>query len=154
MQILLNLLNPTGIHTELIGKAGNLIQALDSISSSLGKDVNLSFPQIVVLGSEKSGKSTLLERIAMLEFFPRGEGMCTRMPIKLQLKHMKPTELKMFCETNGLVYSLSNAWVRLRYTTTSGEELVSPRFFTLEEVASEVKNYMDQAVAVKNKSKY
>ena len=141
-----------GIHTELIGKAGHIIQALDSIRSSLGKDADLSFPQIIVLGSEKSGKSTLLERIAMLEFFPRGEGICTRMPIKLQLQHMSQTELKEFCSQNSLVYSENNAWVRLKYQAEGSDPIVSPRFYTLDEVATEVKSYMDQAVAVKKGS--
>ena len=34
------------------------------------KDFKLEFPQIIVVGDEESGKSTLLERIAMFEFFP------------------------------------------------------------------------------------
>ena len=40
----------------------------------------------MVLGSESSGKSSLLERIAMIPIFPRDEKICTRMPIKIQLR--------------------------------------------------------------------
>ena len=74
-----------GIHTELLyGQAGKLIQTLDSLEGSL-KDLHLVFPQIIVVGEESSGKSTLLERIAMLEFFPRSSrsGGTTKMPVKL-----------------------------------------------------------------------
>ncbi len=99
-----------GLHTELLyGKAGRLIGALDQISGTLGKEINLSFPQIIVCGDEQSGKSTLLERIAMLQFFPRdkrtniGEGfICTRMPIRLQLKHLSIPDFEDWCNKNSL----------------------------------------------------
>ena len=43
-------------------------------------------PSFVVLGSESSGKSTLLERVSMFHMFPRGDGICTRMAIKVELR--------------------------------------------------------------------
>lgn len=41
-------------------------------------EVQLQLPKIVVIGSESSGKSSTLERIAMQPFFPRSGSMCTR----------------------------------------------------------------------------
>ncbi len=77
----------------------------------LGKEIHLEFPQIIVCGDEQSGKSTLLERIAMLQFFPRdkrtdrGEGaICTRMPIRLQLKHLSLPDMEDWCKKNGLEF--------------------------------------------------
>lgn len=42
-------------------------------------------PQIVAIGSQSSGKSSVLENIVGREFFPRSNGICTRRPLKLEL---------------------------------------------------------------------
>ena len=41
----------------------------------------------MVFGNETSGKSSLLERLAMMPLLPRGDGTCTRLPIVLRLRH-------------------------------------------------------------------
>jgi hypothetical protein len=95
-----------GIHAELLfGKTGKLIESMDNISGMIAHEVTLSFPQIIVAGQESSGKSSVLERIAMLSFFPRSIDICTRMPIKLHLKHLSKEDLKNFCQTNKLVFT-------------------------------------------------
>lgn len=43
-------------------------------------------PQIIALGGEGAGKSTILERITGYPVFPRAKGSCTRVPIRLQLR--------------------------------------------------------------------
>ena len=40
-----------------------------------------------MLGTQSSGKSTLLESIVGLDFLPRGEGVVTRRPLELRLVH-------------------------------------------------------------------
>jgi len=42
-------------------------------------------PQIVVVGGQSSGKSSVLEAIVGRDFLPRGAGICTRRPLVLQL---------------------------------------------------------------------
>jgi dynamin 1-like protein len=44
-------------------------------------------PQIVVVGAQSSGKSSVLENIVGREFLPRGTGIVTRTPLVLQLVH-------------------------------------------------------------------
>jgi vacuolar protein sorting-associated protein 1 len=39
----------------------------------------------VVLGSQSSGKSSLLESIVGLDFLPRGDGLVTRRPLEMRL---------------------------------------------------------------------
>jgi GTP-binding protein EngB required for normal cell division len=43
-------------------------------------------PQLVVVGNENSGKSTLLERLCMMPIFPHAEDLCTRMRIQVRLR--------------------------------------------------------------------
>lgn len=45
----------------------------------------LDLPQIVVIGSQSSGKSSVLEHIVGRDFLPRGSGIVTRRPLVLQL---------------------------------------------------------------------
>ena len=44
-------------------------------------------PHIVMIGQESSGKSSILERLCMMPIFPRGEDICTRLPIHVRLRH-------------------------------------------------------------------
>ena len=41
----------------------------------------------MVLGNESSGKSSLIDRLAMMPLLPRGEGTCTRIAINLRMRH-------------------------------------------------------------------
>mmetsp|Transcript_19076 Transcript_19076/g.33935 ORF Transcript_19076/g.33935 Transcript_19076/m.33935 type:complete len:1089 (-) Transcript_19076:138-3404(-) len=50
---------------------------------------NLQLPKIVVCGMQSEGKSSLLERIAMREMFPRDVNFCTRMPVRLMFRNSK-----------------------------------------------------------------
>ncbi|MBM4292866.1 MAG: hypothetical protein FJ138_16815, partial [Deltaproteobacteria bacterium] len=43
-------------------------------------------PVVVVFGPQNAGKSTLLERLAMMSLFPKGEGLCTRVPVRIRLR--------------------------------------------------------------------
>lgn len=42
-------------------------------------------PQVVVIGRENTGKSTILERLCMLPMFPRDSKVCTRMAIRVKV---------------------------------------------------------------------
>ena len=49
-------------------------------------------PCIVMIGPENTGKSTILERLALMSIFPIAEGICTRMPIHVRLRRSKTSE--------------------------------------------------------------
>ena len=50
---------------------------------------SLDLPQIVVVGSQSSGKSSVLENIVQKDFLPRGKDIVTRRPLVLQLVNLK-----------------------------------------------------------------
>lgn len=56
-----------------------------SILQSVGQSNTLTLPSIVVIGSQSSGKSSVLEAIVGHEFLPKGSNMVTRRPIELTL---------------------------------------------------------------------
>ena len=67
----------------------------------------LTLPTIVVVGVESHGKSSLMERVALRDVFPRGVGFVTKMPILLQLRQINFEN----SVTIRLVRLSSSAWV-------------------------------------------
>lgn len=51
-------------------------------AAGLSRKINL--PNIIVLGAQSSGKSSVLEHIIGREFLPRGQGIVTRRPVIIQ----------------------------------------------------------------------
>ncbi|OAL07147.1 hypothetical protein IQ06DRAFT_312168 [Phaeosphaeriaceae sp. SRC1lsM3a] len=69
----------------------NIVNRLqDLVFNTIGND-SLDLPQIVVVGSQSSGKSSVLENIVGRDFLPRGSGIVTRRPLILQLINL-PSE--------------------------------------------------------------
>lgn len=60
----------------------------DLVFNTIGLDT-LDLPQVVVVGSQSSGKSSVLENIVGRDFLPRGTGIVTRRPLILQLVHVE-----------------------------------------------------------------
>merc|ERR1719229_1754469 len=52
----------------------------------------ISLPRIAAIGTQSSGKSSLIESIVGLDFLPRGGGVVTRRPLELRLVHLNSQE--------------------------------------------------------------
>lgn len=64
-----------------------ILDAIDNIRPYVKRidDIAQMLPAIVVVGDQSSGKSSLLEALSGVEL-PRGAGICTRVPLELQLR--------------------------------------------------------------------
>ncbi|KAF9041717.1 dynamin protein dnm1 [Hymenopellis radicata] len=62
-----------------------LVNRLQETFNNLGGELDM--PQLVVVGSQSAGKSSVLETIVGRDFLPRGQGIVTRRPLVLQLIH-------------------------------------------------------------------
>eukprot|EP00043_Microstomoeca_roanoka_P020574 m.251435 g.251435 ORF g.251435 m.251435 type:complete len:1015 (-) comp17184_c2_seq10:447-3491(-) len=62
-----------------------VVAALDTLSS-IAVSVDWQPPQIVVVGNESHGKSTMMERLLGFPVFPRAKQLCTRVAIRVQLR--------------------------------------------------------------------
>lgn len=67
-----------------------IINKLQDVFSAIGQ-APINLPQIVVIGSQSSGKSSVLENIVGRDFLPRGSGIVTRRPLVLQLYNVQQT---------------------------------------------------------------
>ena len=65
----------------------DLINLIDNLKDA-GLEKVLNLPRIVAVGSQSSGKSSVLESIVGLDFLPRGDGVVTRRPLELRLVHI------------------------------------------------------------------
>ena len=68
-----------------------VLNKLQDVFTRVGSD-SINLPQIVVVGSQSSGKSSVLESLVQKDFLPRAAGICTRRPLILQLIHSDPNE--------------------------------------------------------------
>ncbi|EDK45546.1 vacuolar protein sorting-associated protein 1 [Lodderomyces elongisporus] len=73
----------------LIATINKLQDALAPLGGGSASPVDL--PQITVVGSQSSGKSSVLENIVGRDFLPRGTGIVTRRPLVLQLTNRRAT---------------------------------------------------------------
>uniref|UniRef100_G3NJL0 Dynamin-1-like protein n=1 Tax=Gasterosteus aculeatus aculeatus TaxID=481459 RepID=G3NJL0_GASAC len=77
-----------------------VINKLQDVFNTVGADI-IQLPQIVVVGTQSSGKSSVLESLVGKDLLPRGTGIVTRRPLILQLVHIDSEDCKKTSEENG-----------------------------------------------------
>uniref|UniRef100_A0AAQ4QNH9 Dynamin-1-like protein n=1 Tax=Gasterosteus aculeatus aculeatus TaxID=481459 RepID=A0AAQ4QNH9_GASAC len=70
-----------------------VINKLQDVFNTVGADV-IQLPQIAVVGTQSSGKSSVLESLVGRDLLPRGTGVVTRRPLILQLVHVDPGDAR------------------------------------------------------------
>ncbi|XP_070612470.1 dynamin-1-like protein isoform X1 [Erythrolamprus reginae] len=79
-----------------------VINKLQDVFNTVGADI-IQLPQIVVVGTQSSGKSSVLESLVGRDLLPRGTGVITRRPLILQLVHVTSEESRKTAgDENGI----------------------------------------------------
>lgn len=79
-----------------------VINKLQDVFNAVGADI-IQLPQIVVVGTQSSGKSSVLESLVGRDLLPRGTGIVTRRPLILQLVHVSAEDnRKTSGDENGI----------------------------------------------------
>ena len=68
-----------------------VINKLQDVFNTVGRE-SIQLPQIAVVGTQSTGKSSVLENLVGRDFLPRGTGIVTRRPLILQLVHINPED--------------------------------------------------------------
>ncbi|CAJ1056305.1 dynamin-1-like protein isoform X5 [Xyrichtys novacula] len=76
-----------------------VINKLQDVFNTVGADI-IQLPQIVVVGTQSSGKSSVLESLVGRDILPRGTGIVTRRPLILQLVHIDSEDRRKTTEEN------------------------------------------------------
>ena len=94
-----------------------VVNQLQDVFSKVNMVHELDLPQIVVVGAQSTGKSSVLENIVGKDFLPRGSGIVTRRPLVLQMTKLtaeeeesrksrsEATEWGTFLHKPGVVYT-------------------------------------------------
>jgi hypothetical protein len=70
-----------------LAELGAMFSLLDGLRQLLSETLDgWQPPNVVVVGQESSGKSSVLERLMMTPLLPRDENICTRLPIHVRLR--------------------------------------------------------------------
>ncbi|KAL0312587.1 UNVERIFIED_CONTAM: Dynamin-related protein 4C [Sesamum radiatum] len=79
-----------------------LLDAVDRLRHLKIMQEGIQLPTIVVVGDQSSGKSSVLESLAGISL-PRGQGICTRVPLIMRLQNHPNPQPEMFLEYNGRI---------------------------------------------------
>uniref|UniRef100_A0A8C4YUP8 Dynamin-1-like protein n=1 Tax=Gadus morhua TaxID=8049 RepID=A0A8C4YUP8_GADMO len=113
-----------------------VINKLQDVFNTVGADI-IQLPQIAVVGTQSSGKSSVLESLVGRDLLPRGTGVVTRRPLILQLLNALLTALTQ-TKFNGV----KNFIARLTEGEDWGKFLhTKNKIFTdFEEIRQEIEN--------------
>ncbi|XP_034252441.1 dynamin-1-like protein isoform X2 [Thrips palmi] len=78
-----------------------VINKLQDVFNTVGADA-IQLPQIVVVGTQSSGKSSVIESLVGRSFLPRGTGIVTRRPLVLQLIYCPKDDQRRTAEDGTL----------------------------------------------------
>lgn len=87
---------------------------LQEVFATVGSD-SIQLPQIVVVGSQSCGKSSVLENLVGKDFLPRGTGIVTRRPLILQLVHLTEEDRQRLAAEDN-VSSDTEEWAKFAHT--------------------------------------
>ncbi|CAI6348723.1 unnamed protein product [Macrosiphum euphorbiae] len=78
-----------------------VVNKLQDVFAVVGEQQIADLPQIVVVGTQSSGKSSVLESIVGKSFLPRGTGIVTRAPLVIQMiRYTEETKRSMLMSHN------------------------------------------------------
>ena len=117
----------------LFKKLRKLINLIDQLRDC-GVNEYIKLPRICSLGTQSSGKSSVLESIVGLDFLPRGDGVVTRRPLELRLCHISTGEpWAVFEERKGVKFT---DFIKVRETIEA----------LTDEVCGKDKNILDKPI--------
>ncbi|KAK3433430.1 hypothetical protein EUGRSUZ_D01329 [Eucalyptus grandis] len=80
-----------------------LLNVIERLRNLMVMEEGVHLPTIVVVGDQSSGKSSVLESLAGVNL-PRGQGICTRVPLIMQLQENPQADRpQLYLEFNGKV---------------------------------------------------
>ena len=119
----------------LFKKLRKLINLIDQLRD-VGVNEYIKLPRICSLGTQSSGKSSVLESIVGLDFLPRGDGVVTRRPLELRLCHISTGEpWAVFEERKGKKFT---DFIKVRETIEA----------LTDEVCGKDKNILDKPIVL------
>uniref|UniRef100_A0A671SUP3 Dynamin-1-like protein n=1 Tax=Sinocyclocheilus anshuiensis TaxID=1608454 RepID=A0A671SUP3_9TELE len=122
-----------------------VINKLQDVFNTVGADI-IQLPQIAVVGTQSSGKSSVLESLVGRDLLPRGTGIVTRRPLILQLVHVDPEDRRKTSEENGISFFFS---ICIKKIYTDFDEIRQEIENETERVSGNNKGISDEPIHLK-----
>ncbi|CAO2832549.1 unnamed protein product [Amaranthus hypochondriacus] len=97
-----------------------LLDAVDKLRNLKVMKEGIQLPTIVVVGDQSSGKSSVLESLAGISL-PRGQGICTRVPLIVRLQHHSKPDPELSLEYMGKTVNTDESHVSDAINTATQE---------------------------------
>lgn len=109
-----------------------IVNQLQDVCNAATIPLPIDLPQIVVVGTQSSGKSSVIESIVKREFLPRGSGIVTRRPLVIRLFKVNEDDVNNANQNsiNGSYNSRQNDWVKFKH--------LEKEFTNFDEVREEI----------------
>lgn len=88
-----------------------VIDQLQDVCNAVTIPLPIDLPQIVVVGTQSSGKSSVIESIVKREFLPRGSGIVTRRPLVIRLIKVDDDDDLNSLENNKTIHNHHNNYM-------------------------------------------
>lgn len=119
-----------------------IINQLQDVCNAATIPLPIDLPQIVVVGTQSSGKSSVIESIVKREFLPRGSGIVTRRPLVIRL--FKINDEDILNGNNSNINGSHNArlgdWVKFKH--------LDKEFSDFDEVREEIERETERLCGV------
>ncbi|UJR08254.1 hypothetical protein I4U23_012527 [Adineta vaga] len=122
-----------------------ILNKLQDVFNTVGAET-IQLPQIVVVGSQSAGKSSVIENIVGRDFLPRGTGIVTRRPLTLQLVYTPVEDKEIQCQHLGIPVPNENEFA---FFTHSKDKV----YTDFNEIRHEIEAETDRLGGKKNISK-
>lgn len=110
-----------------------VVNKLQDVFATLGRrEDQIQLPQIVVVGSQSAGKSSVLENLVGRDFLPRGTGIVTRRPLILHLAHVPADDEIRRRKPDGTL--INDDWAMFEHT---GNKIFTDFSFVRKEIEDE-----------------
>ncbi|KAF8365221.1 hypothetical protein HHK36_032772 [Tetracentron sinense] len=97
-----------------------LLDAIDKLRHLKVMKEGIELPTIVVVGDQSSGKSSVLESLAGISL-PRGQGICTRVPLIMRLQHHPTIDPELHLEYHGKIVHTDETYIAEDIITATDE---------------------------------
>lgn len=112
-----------------------VVNQLQDVCNTAAIPLQIDLPQIVVVGTQSSGKSSVIEAIVKREFLPRGSGIVTRRPLVIRLLKTDKDDVHENGHNNHFqngINSRKGDWVKFKH--------LDKEFTDFDEVREEIEN--------------
>ena len=98
------------------------------INANLVESLDLQLPEIVMVGAQSTGKSSVLEGITGMSVFPVGDRRVTKLAVRVRLRRiLGDTDHKTFCTKNNVQCDPDTSYIKLSMREAATDKVITAK---------------------------